>query len=65
MGLTVAPMIGVAFFIVVVVAGQLVSGALIDHFGLFGMSVRTLGPSRLIGLALVFAGVLVYRFGRG
>ena len=64
-GLIAAPLVGVAFFLVVLIAGQLSAGALIDHFGLFGMSARALDPTRVIGLVLVFSGVLVYRFGRG
>ena len=63
-GLTVAPMIGVALFLVMAVAGQLLCGALIDHFGLFGVAVRPIDPVRALGLGLVFAGVVVYRFAR-
>lgn len=63
-GLTIAPLFGLAFFLVAVVAGQLLCGALIDHFGLFGMTVRTIDPPRALGLAIVLVGVAVYRFTR-
>ena len=62
-GLTIVPVIGVAFFLVAAVAGQLLCGALIDHFGLFGAAVRPVDAPRLVGLLLVLAGVGVYRFG--
>jgi len=63
-GLTIAPLLGVAFFISAVVAGQLIAAALIDHFGLFGMVIRPISPWRLFGLLLTAAGVIVFRFAK-
>ena len=60
-GLMLAPRIGVVLFFGAVIAGQLVAAALIDHFGWFGAPVRPIDPARLAGIALVFAGVVVFR----
>lgn len=51
------PRVGVAASITTIVAGQLLVGILLDHFGLLGTSVRTLDPARIIGMAVVLAGV--------
>lgn len=63
-GLILAPRIGVVLFFGAVIAGQLVAAALIDHFGWFGTPVRPIDPMRLAGIALVFAGVVVFRLAR-
>lgn len=61
-GVTIAPVTGALLFIVCIIAGQLVGALVTDHFGLFGIAVRHVTPSRLLGLALVLAGaVLVQR----
>jgi transporter family-2 protein len=51
------PRIGVAGSIITIVAGQLLVGSLLDNFGLLGAAQRSLDPSRIIGLAVVFVGV--------
>lgn len=51
------PRVGVAASITTIVAGQLLVGILLDHFGLLGASVRTLDPTRIVGMAVVLAGV--------
>lgn len=51
------PRVGVAAAITTIVAGQLLVGVLLDHFGLLGASVRTLDTTRILGLAVVLAGV--------
>ncbi len=48
--------LGAAAFITVNVATQLVTGALIDHFGLLESEVHTLSPMRLAGIALLALG---------
>lgn len=50
------PRIGAATTVTLVVVAQLVTAALLDHFGLLGTSVRLLDPARLIGIAVLFAG---------
>jgi bacterial/archaeal transporter family-2 protein len=51
------PRIGAAPAIVVLVAGQLLVSAIMDHFGLLGLDLRPMTLSRLVGLAVVFVGV--------
>jgi bacterial/archaeal transporter family-2 protein len=44
------------------VAGQLTAAVLIDRFGLFGLNQIAIGPSRIVGVALLLVGtVLVVR----
>lgn len=55
----VAPRFGVGNAVFFVLLGQLVSAALIDHFGLFGAQVSPLSLARAAGIALMAAGVFV------
>lgn len=50
------PRIGVAATIGIVIAGNLVSAAVIDRYGLFGQDVIPLDRWRLLGLLLLAAG---------
>jgi transporter family-2 protein len=54
-----APRFGVGNFVMFVLAGQLVSSALIDHFGLFGAPQRPVDLMRLVGIAVMAAGVVI------
>ncbi|NWG07104.1 MAG: DMT family transporter [Chloroflexi bacterium] len=51
------PRVGVAASITTVVAGQLLVGVILDHFGLLGASVKPLDVTRVIGMAIVLVGV--------
>jgi transporter family-2 protein len=51
------PRLGVATTITLIVAGQLVVGAVLDQFGWLGASVRPLDLSRIVGIGVVFVGV--------
>jgi bacterial/archaeal transporter family-2 protein len=51
------PRVGIAASITTIVAGQLIVGTILDHFGLLGASVRLLDPTRIIGLVVVLVGV--------
>lgn len=53
------PLIGAAQAMVLVVAGQLLTGAVLDHFGVFGLVAKPIELSRVLGLLLVFVGVWV------
>ena len=55
----VAPRFGVGNAVFFVLLGQLVSAALIDHFGLFGARISPLAPARALGIALMAAGVFL------
>ena len=53
----VAPQFGVGRAIFFVLVGQLISAAVIDHFGLFGARQMPLSASRAGGLAMMAIGV--------
>ncbi|MEZ5675655.1 transporter family-2 protein [Thalassovita litoralis] len=53
----VAPKFGIGNAIFFVLLGQLISAAVIDHFGLFGARLNPLSLNRTIGIALMSAGV--------
>jgi transporter family-2 protein len=50
------PRVGASATIILIVAGQLVVGVLIDQFGLFNTLIRPLDLLRVVGLALVLLG---------
>ena len=64
-GLLFVPRVGAALFLVMLIAGQLVAAAVIDHYGLFNTAVRAFDATRAVGIALVIVGVVVFRLGRG
>ncbi|RVT87271.1 DMT family transporter [Rhodobacteraceae bacterium CCMM004] len=55
----IAPKFGVGNAVFFVLLGQLLSAAVIDHFGLFGARISPLTPMRALGIALMGAGVFV------
>ena len=57
------PRIGVAATTGAIVAGQIVASAIIDRFGLLGVTVRPLTPARLAGLLLLVAAVALVNRG--
>jgi transporter family-2 protein len=57
----VAPRLGVGNAIVLVLLGQLVAAALIDHFGLFGAQRYPLTGWRVLGITMMVCGVILTR----
>jgi bacterial/archaeal transporter family-2 protein len=55
------PRFGVATVLALIVVGQMIGGLSIDHFGLFGMPLHHVSPARLLGTALLVAGVIMVR----
>lgn len=55
----VAPHFGVGNAVFFVLIGQLISAALIDHFGLFGARVSPLNMTRSAGIAVMALGVWI------
>ncbi|MDP9310000.1 MAG: DMT family transporter [Chloroflexota bacterium] len=51
------PRLGVAATITLTVAGQLLVGLGLDHFGILGTTLRPLELSRLLGVGVIFGGV--------
>lgn len=58
-----APRIGLANLLALVIAGQLISSLLIDHFGLIGVVMRPVSGIKLAGAAVMLCGVLLTLFG--
>lgn len=56
-----APRLGTALTFVLVVAGQMTVSLVLDHYGLFGLPVKQINWQRLLGIALLVAGVLLIR----
>ena len=55
-------MLGIASFMAITVAVQLVTSGTMDHYGLFGSPVHAMSAARAIGIVLLFVGaVLVVR----
>ncbi len=51
--------IGVALTTSLAVFGQLVFSSLVDHFGLFGLTKYEFNPKKLVGLLIVFVGLVI------
>ncbi|MEM8648276.1 MAG: DMT family transporter, partial [Pseudomonadota bacterium] len=56
-----APRIGVGNAVFLVLLGQLISSAIIDHFGLFGAPQVPITVKRMIGIAVMAVGVMLAR----
>ena len=54
-----SPRLGVALFFTLVVAGQMISALVLDHYGLLGSDVKPVNLGRIAGVLLVLAGVYV------
>ena len=56
------PRLGSTMMIALIIIGQLVTGIVIDHFGLLGVAARHIDISRVIGIvALLIGGYLIAR----
>ena len=62
MTIIAVPRIGTTAAMAAVIGAQLLTGILLDHFGLFGFKVIPLDGRRLIGIVLLMAGTaLIFR----
>ncbi len=55
----IAPKFGVGNAVFFVLLGQIISAAIIDHFGLFGAQINPLSVTRAGGIAFMAAGVFL------
>ena len=55
------PRIGIGMAVLCVLLGQILSAALIDHFGWFGAPKSPITVQKLLGLALMVAGIWLAR----
>ncbi len=59
--LILTPKLGSALTFGLIVAGQLGMALFLDHFGILGVPVQALSWQRLLGIALITAGVILIR----
>lgn len=55
----VGPRFGIGNAVMFVLGGQIISSALIDHFGLFGAPLKPIDAMRAFGLVLMAAGIVI------
>ena len=55
------PQLGAATFITLLVTGQMLGSVTFDHFGWLGLAQRPVDLPRLLGVALLIAGVVLIR----
>ena len=55
------PTLGAATLFALVIAGQVLAAITLDHFGAFGLTPHPIGTARLVGAALLIAGVALIR----
>ena len=60
--IVLTPTLGIGAVIALAIAGQVVAGLALDHFGLFGLAVREITVGRGVGAALAFVGALMVRY---
>lgn len=53
--------LGAAVLFALVVVGQMLASLLLDHFGALGAAQHTISPLRVLGAALLIAGVVLIR----
>ena len=53
------PRLGAAALLALTLSGQMLAALIIDHYGIIGFPQSTITPSRLLGAALLVAGVLL------
>ncbi len=58
-----APRLGAAVLVSVLVTGQLAAALFIDHFGLLGFPQQPISVARVLGSALLIGGVVLMRKG--
>ena len=56
-----APRLGVTYFLMVAIAGQLAMALLLDQLGAFGLPRVEISPTRVAGILLVLAGAYLVR----
>ncbi|NJM09057.1 DMT family transporter [Candidatus Gracilibacteria bacterium] len=58
------PRLGATAAVVCVIVGQLLTGAVLDHFGLLGVAQRPIDLWRIIGILVIFGGAYLLVRGR-
>ena len=61
LGIVLIPRLGAGTFIALMIAGQMLTSLAFDHFGVLGLAQRSADLPRLLGAALLVAGVVLIR----
>lgn len=56
-----SPKIGLALFLTLVIGGQLIMSVTVDHFGLWGATIKPITWPKVIGLLLIFSGIFLLK----
>jgi transporter family-2 protein len=56
------PIVGASVLVALVLAGNLGAAVVLDHFGVIGFKKRPINIQRILGVALLFAGVLIVSY---
>lgn len=59
-----APKLGVANMLFVMILGQMAFGIAIDHWGLFNMPMREVNWNKIIGLGVMLLGLFIFFFSK-
>ena len=62
MAVVTTPVLGAALMLASSIVGQLSAALVIDHFGLFGATVVPISTTRVLGVLLLAAGVMLIRW---
>ena len=62
MAVITTPVLGAALMLASSIVGQLGAALVIDHYGLFGATVVPISTTRVIGVLLLAAGVILIRW---
>jgi bacterial/archaeal transporter family-2 protein len=61
LAIVLVPQLGAATFIALLITGQMLASITFDHFGWLGLAPRAIDLPRLVGVALLIAGVVLIR----
>jgi bacterial/archaeal transporter family-2 protein len=59
--ISLLPRLGVALTFSLIIAGQMLVTAVVDHYGLLGVPVKMINLPRIIGILLIIGGVILIR----
>lgn len=55
--------VGAVSMLALILAGQMVASVLLDHYGVLGYNVNPVNTTKIAGILLIFAGVMLIRIG--
>lgn len=61
LAIVIASKLGATQLLAFVISGQLITSLIIDHYGLFGFTLNPINPYKLLGVFLLFAGMICIR----